>query len=226
MGDVMQDPRDDALAEHQHHHHEAGQLGGGDCERPKESFIAVARSATLLDGVSHHRQHHQRQHHGDVFDDQPADGDAAALGLDQPALLQRPQQHDGGSNRQSEAEHNASAGRPAKQIGQQQTKEGGDADLGHGAGNGDGPHFQQIIEREMQPDAEHQQDHADFGQLVGNILVRDEARCERAHQDAGDQITDEGRNLQSLGNDTKAEGQNKADYDRGNKRSVMMHAVF
>ena len=43
----------------------------------------------------------------------------------------------------------------------------------------------------MEPDAEHQQDDADLGQLIGDVLIGDVARRERADKDAGDQIADE-----------------------------------
>ena len=57
---------------------------------------------------------------------------------------------------------------------------GRDGDLHDGAGHGDGAHRQQVLQREMQADAEHQQDDADLGELVGQALVGDEARRERA----------------------------------------------
>ena len=60
------------------------------------------------------RQQHQRQHHRDVLDDEPADGDAAALGLHEAPLLQRPQQHHGARHRQRQAEDEPAAGRPAE----------------------------------------------------------------------------------------------------------------
>ena len=44
---------------------------------------------------------------------------------------------------------------------------GGDGDLGDGAGHGDGADREQVLQREMQADAEHQQDDADLGQIVG-----------------------------------------------------------
>ena len=41
----------------------------------------------------------EREHHGQVFDDQPADGDAAASGVHQAALLQSAEQDDGTRHR-------------------------------------------------------------------------------------------------------------------------------
>ena len=61
---------------------------------PERERIAAGLAALALEQAGDDRQQDQRQHHGDVLDDQPADGDAPALGLDQSPLLQRPQQHD------------------------------------------------------------------------------------------------------------------------------------
>jgi hypothetical protein len=45
----------------------------------------------------------------------------------------------------------------------------GAADLGDRAGHGDARAPEQVLEREMQADAEHQQDDADLGELVGEF---------------------------------------------------------
>ena len=55
------------------------------------------------------------------------------------------------------------------------------------------PDRQQILEREMQADAEHQQDHADFRQFIRQPCIRDKAGRERTHQNARDQISDKWR---------------------------------
>ena len=70
---------------------------------------------------------------------------------------------------------------------------------------------QQIVKREMQPDAEHQQNDADLGELIGDILVGDIARRERAHQDAGEQIPDQRRDAQALRERAENEGKYEAD---------------
>ena len=43
--------------------------------------------------------------------------------------------------------------------------------LGNRAGDGDAAHGQQLLEVELQADAEHQQDHADLGELLGQLDV-------------------------------------------------------
>ena len=73
----------------------------------------------------------------------------------------------------------------------------------------------------MQADAEHQQDDADLGELFGEILVGDIARRERADQDAGQQIADQRRDAQTLGERAEDKGEHEADNDGGNQRRMM-----
>jgi hypothetical protein len=42
-------------------------------------------------------------------------------------------------------------------------------------------HFQQVIQGKTQPNAEHQQHHADFGKFCRNLRIGDEARCKWAN---------------------------------------------
>ena len=51
----------------------------------------------------------------------------------------------------------------------------------------------------MQTDAEHQQHHADLGELARQLGVGDEARRGGTNDDAGDQVTDQRRQLQAGG---------------------------
>ena len=90
-------------------------------------------------------------------------------------------------------------------------------------GHRDGAHRQQILERELQPDAEHQQDDADLGELVGDALVGDEARRERPDHDAGEQIADERRGLQPMRDRAEREGQHEADHDGRRQGRVQLH---
>ena len=65
-------------------------------------------------------------------------------------------------------------------------------------GNRDAPHRQQFLEVELQPDAEHQQDDADLGELLGQRRVGDEAGRVRADQRAGEQVADDRRQAEPL----------------------------
>ena len=59
-------------------------------------------------------------------------------------------------------------------------------------------HGQQLLEVELQPDAEHQQDDADLGELLGQRRVGDEAGRVRPDQRAGQQIADDRRQAEPL----------------------------
>ena len=169
------------------------------------------------------RQQHQRQHHDEVFDDQPADGDAPALGVDDAALLQRAQQHHGARHRQRETEGDAGAERPAEPVAEPDAEHRRHGDLHDGAGDGDQPHRPQVLEREVQPDAEHQQDDADLGQLAGQRLVGDEAGRVGAERHAGQQVADERGYADALGDGAEDEGEAEPHDDGGDERGVVRH---
>ncbi len=59
----------------------------------------------------------------------------------------------------------------------------------------------------MQTDAEHQQDDADFREFVGERLVGDEARRIGAGDNPREQIADQRRKTQSLGQRPEQERQ-------------------
>ena len=65
-------------------------------------------------------------------------------------------------------------------------------------GHGDAPDGQQILEVEVQADAEHQQDDADLGELLGQLAVGDEAGRVRPDDDAGEQVADDRREAEPL----------------------------
>ena len=114
MGDVVQEPRDHALADDQHDRDEGRDLADGDQQRERQRRPVECGGRAALERRRKRRQHHQREDHGDVLDDQPADRDAPALGLEQPALLQGAQQHDRARHRQRKSEDDARAHRPAE----------------------------------------------------------------------------------------------------------------
>ena len=96
-------------------------------------------------------------------------------------------------------------------------------DLDHGAGDGDGFDGEQVGQREMQADAEHQQNDADFGQFRGKALVGDEAGRERADGDAGEQVAHDGGDAQPLGKRAQDEGQRQADDNGGDQWRIVRH---
>jgi hypothetical protein len=95
------------------------------------------------------------------------------------------------------------------------------ADLHDRAGDGDLAHRHQVLQREVQADPEHQQDHADLGQLRRQLLVGHIAGGERPDQHAGQQVADEHRQLQPVGDGAEHEGQSQARDDGGDQRGMM-----
>ena len=64
-----------------------------------------------------------------------------------------------------------------KRVRQRHAEQRRHGDLGDRAGDRDGADRQQVLQREMQADAEHQQDDADFGELVGDAAGRRRSRA-------------------------------------------------
>ncbi len=101
------------------------------------------------------------------------------------------------------------------------TKQRRDHDLYDRAGNGDPADGDQILDREMQSDTEHQQDDADFGELVRYIGVTHETRRERAHRHAREQIADERWQLQPARDKPADEGEDQSHDKHGEKTGIM-----
>ena len=77
----------------------------------------------------------------------------------------------------------------------------------------------------MQPHAEHQQDDPDLRQFVRQALVGDEARRERAHGNAGEQIAHERREAKAMGECAEQEGERQRRDDCRDQGGGMPHAV-
>ena len=129
-------------------------------------------------------QQHQGQHHRQIFDDEPADRDTPPLGIDEAPLLQRPQQNHGAGDRQRSRTPGSPPSCQPKAQAKPMPSSGGDRDLHDGAGNGDGADREQVIQGEMQADAEHQQDDADLGEFSRQRRIGDKARGEGTDQHA------------------------------------------
>ena len=185
------------------------------------SGMRIDRAGVAAERVGERGQHHQREHHRQVFDDEPADGDLAFRGLQRVAFLERAQQHHRAGHRQRQSEHEAGAEAPAEQVRHAGADGGGGDDLRDGAGQRDVAHRHQVLDRKVQADAEHQQDHADFRELVREARVRHEARRERPDADAGDEIADDGRHLEDAGHQSEQQSKHEADRQQGNERSFV-----
>ncbi len=95
-----------------------------------------------------------------------------------------------------------------------------------GARNRDAPHREQVLPGEMQSDAEHQQDHADFRQLPGQRLIGDEPRRVGTDHQSRQQITHQRRYPQPRRDRAEQKGKADADDDGGDQGGVMGHERF
>ena len=76
----------------------------------------------------------------------------------------------------------------------------------------------------MQSHAEHQQDDANLGELVGDVLVGDVPGRERPDDDAREQIADQRRKAEALGDqDAEAEGKHEANRQGRYEGRHMLH---
>jgi len=87
------------------------------------------------------------------------------------------------------------------------------------------PHCQQVVERKVQADAEHEQHHTDFGKLASKLDVRDKPRRGRSDEDASQQIAYQRRHMQTRGNKAKKHRQPQGCDDSCNQADVMGHSV-
>ncbi len=228
MGDVVEDPRDHAPADNEHERNEGSDLadgqrqGGGDGGRARQTRRR-GRPA-FRQQTRQGRQQDQRQHHDEVLDDEPADDDPPAVRVEQVALLEGPQEHDRAGDGQGEAEDEPAAGRPAQRPGQAHPEQRRDGDLHDGAGHGNAPHRQQVLDGEMHADAEHQQDDADLRQLRRQRLIGDEPRRMRADGDSGQEVADQRREPEPIGDRSEQKRQHQPEDDGGDERRVVRHA--
>ena len=75
-----------------------------------------------------------------------------------------------------------------------------------GAGQGHPPHGEQLLEVELQADAEHQQDDADLGELVRQVLIGDEAGRLGPDDESGDEVSHDGGEAEAERHDSRRGG--------------------
>ena len=97
-------------------------------------------------------------------------------------------------------------------------------DLDDGARHRDGFDGQKVLQREMQADAEHQEDDADLREFRRQRLVGNETRREGADGDAGEQIADQRRYLQALRDGAENKREPEARNDGCDQRCIVRHS--
>ena len=143
-------------------------------------------------------QKNEDEDHRKVLDDEPTDDDTPAVGVDETPLLQSSEHNDRARDGQCEAEHNARPGGPPHSVRQTKPECRHEGHLADCSRNGDGSHGKQVVEREVQPDAKHQEDDTDFGELPCECLIRDVARCKGSDNYPCDEIPNQKGDAQSM----------------------------
>jgi hypothetical protein len=95
--------------------------------------------------------------------------------------------------------------------------------LPDGARHGDAADGQEVLQGEVQPNAEHEQDDADFGELWRKRLISDKAGRERSDHDTSHKIADKRREPQTVGDHAADERKPEANDDGGDQGCVMRH---
>ena len=139
------------------------------------------------------RQEHEDQDGEEVLDDQPANRNVAGMRIEDVAVLQRAQKHDGAGNGKTEAEDDPLGGRPSPELTDAESKQRRRRALADGTRHGDRAYCDQLFQREVQSDAEHEQDDADLGQLKCQVGIGGAAGRVRADGDAGEEVSEDGR---------------------------------
>ena len=122
-----------------------------------------------------------------ILDDEPSDGDVAGRRVELPVVGQHPDEHDRARHRQRDAEHDAGGKIKACRPGHDDAKTRGDGALDHRAGDRDLADREQFLDVELQANAEHEQNHTNFRELLGERAVSDVARRVGADEKTGDQ---------------------------------------
>ncbi len=121
------------------------------------------------------------------------------------------------------AKNQAGPPRPAQQARRDRSEAGGDEDLHQRARNGDVAHGHQIFHMEVQPDAKHEENDANFRGLGGKLMIGDKAGGERAHRHARQQIADNWRKLQLFRDITEYNGRRQRPGQRQYQIRTVLH---
>ena len=133
-----------------------------------------ARCGTVATSPRRARREHRRQQHenGDsqqVLEDEPADRHLAVRRVEPAVVHQAAHEHHRAGDGNRDAKHPGAGRREAPDPAESVADRRDDQPSEERARNGNPPHPPEIAKREMQPDAEHQQDDAELGELTDGL---------------------------------------------------------
>jgi hypothetical protein len=101
----------------------------------------------------------------------------------------------------------------------------GDRDLDRGTGQRNPADRQQVVQREVDPHPEHQQDHADLGELLGQRDVGDEPWGIRSHRHARQEIAYDRRQAQPHREQAEQKREAETRGDGGDELGLVRHGA-
>ncbi len=224
---LPQQPGQYPAPSHQHQGNERADLQQGLSNSDPERFDIGQRHDVGVRCRPQHAgqggQQNEHQHTCQVLDHKPADGNAAIHRLQHAACFKGFEQHYRTGTGERKTEDQAGTPTPTPPVGSEHAQRRCQPHLHDGTRHRDALYRQQVAQREMQADAEHQQHHPDFGKLGGDMDVRHEAGRRRTNQDAGEQVADQSGHLDPLGDEAEDQRHAEAGGNRGYQGEVVLH---
>ena len=132
--DLPENPREEAASDHEHEYDKYRDLAERKPKRFQQLPIGGAFGKTACIATEPRRQRgqqYQDQDHHEVFDHEPADGDAAVDRVKKAAIFQCPEDYDRARHGESETEHDPCAETPAPKGRDHHTEGGRNRHLGN-----------------------------------------------------------------------------------------------
>src|SRR5262249_40904356 len=178
------------------------------------------------------RQHAQRgqddgqDDDGEVLDQGNSDHDPPERRVERLLVQQQTGQHHRARDRDDRAQRNSLSERPAKGAPDSQGQRDRQHDAERAADEGDPFHAQQVVQRELDADGEHQKHDGDFGELLERVYVgHGRSRRERPDDDAADHVAEDERLTRQPGQYAADEGGADDVGEVTDEERVVYHAM-
>jgi hypothetical protein len=180
-------------------------------------------SAALAQGAGHReeaarvqgaqgRDQDDEHDHRDVLDQRDADHHASVPRVQLATVHQQAGHHHRARDGDDHAHHDALDGRPAEQGADGRSERDREHHAEGGAHHGHPLHAQQVAQGQLDPDREHEQDHADLREQLEPVDLGDgEPGGERAQQETAQHVTEDQRLARAPGQAAADDG---ADEDQ------------
>ena len=140
------------------------------------------------------RDEHDQDHHREILDQRDADHDAAVPGVQLAAVHEQARQHHGAGHRDHDAHDGPLQQWPAQDRGRPDAEPDRQQDAERAAEQRHPLHAQEVTERELDADREHQEDDPDLREQLEGVEIGDRgAGSERADQDTAEDVAQDER---------------------------------